>query len=149
MRRRSRDVALIAAGIALGAAAPGVARTAAGAVLGPAVFDWSRLVATPTPTGAVRQVVRRPTATLRELEIHVTTLDPGRSSHPPHTHPNEELVIVDAGTVETLSAGTWQRVGPGSVIFNASNAPHALRNVGTAPARYHVVNWSTDATPER
>jgi uncharacterized cupin superfamily protein len=105
------------------------------------------MAVTRTATGEVRSVVERPTATLRKLEMHVTTLNPGLAPHPPHTHPNEELVIIDDGIVETLSAGTWHRVGPGSIIFNASNASHALRNVGKTLARYHVVNWSTPATP--
>ena len=39
-------------------------------------------------------------------------------------------------------------MGPGSVIFNASNQLHGLRNVGTDKAIYHVVNWKTPATPE-
>lgn len=118
------------------------------AVLGPAVWDWDRIEAKKTDVGALRDLVRQPTATLDELEMHVTTLNPGLSSHPPHTHPNEELVIIREGTVEVLSDGAWKRIGPGSVVFNASNSPHALRNVGTTPATYHVINWSTPATPK-
>jgi quercetin dioxygenase-like cupin family protein len=116
-------------------------------VLGPAVFDWNAMTATKTDTGEVRSIVKQPTATLDELEMHVTTLNPGVASHPPHRHPNEELVIIDRGTVETLSSGQWKRVGPGSVIFNASNSLHALRNVGTTPAQYHVINWKSATTP--
>lgn len=141
-----REIGIALAGVALGASGLALAQRS-DAVLGPAVFDWNAMTATHTETGEVRSVVRRPTATLRELEMHVTTLNPGVASHPPHRHPNEELVIIDQGTVETLSDGKWQRVGPGSIIFNASNALHALRNVGPTPARYHVVNWSTAATP--
>jgi quercetin dioxygenase-like cupin family protein len=100
-----------------------------------------------TDVGAIRDLVRQPTATLDELEMHVTTLNPGLASHPPHTHPNEELVIVREGTVEVLNGGTWKRLGPGSVVFNASNSPHALRNIGDTPATYHVINWKTAATP--
>ena len=88
-----------------------------------------------------------PTATLEELEIHVTTLNPGIASHPPHHHPNEEIVIVRTGTVEVLTGGVWKRLGPGSIIFNASNSEHALKNVGTTPATYDVINWKTPATP--
>ena len=62
--------------------------------------------------------------------------------------PNEELIIVMQGTVETLSNGEWKRVGPGSVIFNASNQLHGLRNVGAGEAVYHVINWESAATPE-
>lgn len=118
-------------------------------LLGPAVFDWNTMVAKPTDVGALRDLVRRPTATLDELEMHVTTLNPGLSSHPPHTHPNEELVIIREGQVEVFSAGRWVRIGPGSVVFNASNDPHALRNVGATPAVYHVINWKTPATNQQ
>ncbi|MET0308443.1 MAG: cupin domain-containing protein [Sphingomonas sp.] len=116
--------------------------------LGPAVFDWNKMTVQKTDVGAIRNLIRQPTATLDELEMHITTLNPGLASHPPHQHPNEELVIIDQGTVETLSGGKWERLGPGSVIFNASNSPHALKNVGTTPATYHVINWKTAATPK-
>jgi quercetin dioxygenase-like cupin family protein len=113
----------------------------AGARLGPATFDWKEMKAVATPTGEVRSLYKGPTATLAELELHVTTLNPGDTSHPPHQHGNEELVIIREGTVETLSGGRWVRLGPGSVIFNASNSLHGLRNVGSTPAVYHVINW--------
>ncbi len=116
-------------------------------VLGPATWEWNDLTANPTDVGALRNVVRQRTATLDELEMHITTLNPGLSSHPPHTHPNEELVIIREGTVEVLSGGVWKRLGPGSIVFNASNSPHALRNVGTTPTTYFVINWRTPATP--
>jgi quercetin dioxygenase-like cupin family protein len=113
-----------------------------------AVFEWNSLVAKPNNVGAVRSVFRGPTATLKELEMHITTLNPGETSHPPHKHPNEELIVIREGTVETLSNGEWKRLGPGSVIFNASNELHGLKNVGTTAATYHVINWKTDLTPK-
>jgi XRE family transcriptional regulator, regulator of sulfur utilization len=108
-----------------------------------AVFDWDTIPVTKTEVGTVRQFFRAPTVALDELELHVTTLNPGQASHPPHQHVNEELIIVREGTVETLSNGTWKRLGPGSVIFNASNVLHGIRNVGTTPATYHVINWKS------
>jgi quercetin dioxygenase-like cupin family protein len=105
------------------------------------VFDWNAIATKQTEVGSVRQFFRNPTATLDELECHVTTLNPGLQSHPPHKHANEELVIIREGMVEVLSNGEWKKVGPGSVIFNASNQLHALKNVGTTPAVYHVINW--------
>jgi len=118
-------------------------------VLGSSVFEWNSIPAKPTAVGAVRSFFRSPTATLDELEVHVTTLNPGEASHPPHKHPNEELVIVKEGTVEALVNGEWKRVGAGSVIFNASNQLHGLKNVGTGPATYHVVNWSSPGMLEK
>ena len=148
MRITRRDMA-VASGAALATCAMAAVVQTAPARLGPAVFDWSTMAPQTTDVGAIRNLVRQPTATLDELEMHVTTLNTGRASHPPHTHPNEELVIVREGTVEVLNGGAWKRIGPGSVIFNASNSPHALRNVGATPATYHVINWKTSATPAR
>jgi quercetin dioxygenase-like cupin family protein len=96
----------------------------------------------------VRSFFKARTATLDELEMHVTTLEPGKTSHAPHRHPNEELIIVKQGTVEALSNGEWKRAGPGSVIFNASNQLHGLRNVGSDEAIYHVINWKSAAAPD-
>ena len=112
-------------------------------VMQSSIFDWNAVPARPTDVGAVRQFFRSPTATLDELELHVTTLKPGVASHAPHKHPNEELIIVREGTVEALVNGEMKRVGPGSVIFNASNQMHALKNVGDVQAVYHVINWSS------
>ncbi len=123
------------------------AAPAAASVMGSKVFDWNAMVDKPNKTGSVRTVCNTPTATLENLEIHISTLNPGMMPHPPHKHPNEELIILRQGTVETLSNGEWIRVGPGSVIFNGSNQPHGFRNVGTEPAIYHVVNVKTAATP--
>ena len=142
LTRRDVIVALLAAGTTCGlfaAAKPGL--------IGSSVYDWNAMKVTKTNVGEVRQVFKGPTATLDELEMHVTTLNPGEASHPPHHHPNEELIILRQGTIETLSKGKWVRVGPGSVILNGSNDEHGLRNVGTDQAIYHVVNWKTATTP--
>lgn len=105
------------------------------------VFDWTTLDARATHIGARRDVMRAPTPTLDELEMHITTLDVGQVSHPPHRHPEEELLIVKDGTVETLQNGRASRLGPGSIIFHSSNDLHNIRNAGTTPATYHVIQW--------
>jgi quercetin dioxygenase-like cupin family protein len=111
-------------------------------VMGPTVFNWNDMKPEKTATGEVRHLCNSPTATVDRLEMHVTTLNPGQTSHPPHRHLNEELIIIREGDCETLSNGNWVKVGPGSVVFNASNSLHGFRNVGTTPAVYHVINWS-------
>lgn len=112
-------------------------------VMGSSVFDWTKIEATPNKTGAVRRFFQAPTATLDELECHVTTLNPGESPHAPHRHPDEEVIIVKEGTVESLVAGQKHRLGPGSIIFQAANQEHAIRNVGPTPATYHVLKWNS------
>ena len=146
MRITRRDITIAAVAVAGGWSLAALAQTAP-QILGPAVWDWTAMEAKKTDVGELRSLIRQPTATLSELEMHITTLNPGLASHPPHKHPNEELVIVREGTVEVLNGGTWKRLGPGSIIFNASNSEHALKNVGDTPATYFVVNWKTPATP--
>jgi quercetin dioxygenase-like cupin family protein len=143
--RRDVFVAVVAMGVALSARA-GVDE--AGKLIGASVYDWNSIAARKTDVGEVRSFFRGPTATLAELEVHVTTLNPGKESHPPHKHPNEEMIIVREGTVECLVAGEWKRVGAGSVIFSASNVLHGIRSVGDGPATYHVINFRTEKTPK-
>jgi len=138
--RRDVLVAMLGAGLTLSAV---TALDARRAVMGSMIFDWNSFEAKPNKTGAVRTVVQQPTATLDELEIHITTLNPGESPHAPHQHPDEELVVVKEGTVESLVNGQLRQVGPGSIIFQAANQMHSIRNVGSGPATYHVIKWNS------
>jgi mannose-6-phosphate isomerase-like protein (cupin superfamily) len=112
-------------------------------LMGSTVFDWNTIEAKPTKVGSVRNFFRAPTATLDELECHVTTLNAGEASHAPHQHPDEEIVIVREGTLEVFFNGQTQKAGPGSVIFLASNQMHGVRNIGTSAASYHVIRWNS------
>jgi quercetin dioxygenase-like cupin family protein len=109
-------------------------------------FDYSAIKAVKTKVGEKRQFVDAPTKTLDNLEIHETSLNPGESAHPPHQHPEEELTVVRQGTVEVLVNGELKRVGPGSVVFQASNNLHSIKNVGTTVAIYHAIKWKTAKT---
>lgn len=138
LHRRDLAVALSAAAVVL--AAGSAARSAPG-ILTSAVFEWKAMKAEPTSAGEVRRVFRSRTATLDELECHITTLNAGAASHAPHTHANEEVLIVREGNVELFYKGEWHPAGPGSVIFLTGTDPHGIRNVGTTPATYHVLAW--------
>jgi XRE family transcriptional regulator, regulator of sulfur utilization len=138
--RRDITVAVVAIGATLGVTAFAASNIP---LMGSAAFEWSAMPVSQDGTKSVRSFFKAPTATLDELEVHVTTLPAGELSHPAHQHPNEELVIVKEGTVEVLVNGQLRRVGPGSVIFNASNQMHSLRNVGNSAATYHVINWKS------
>jgi quercetin dioxygenase-like cupin family protein len=106
------------------------------------VYPWSTADTKPNDWGAVRQVMQTPTPTLGELEIHISTLNPGKSPHAPHQHEHEELLIVKDGTLETFQSGATRRVGPGGIIFQASNELHNVTNVGQTPATYFVIGWT-------
>ena len=118
-------------------------------VMTSSVWDWNKIAVEDAKYGSKRQFFRVATPTLKELECHVTTLNPGQSPHAPHKHPAEEVLVVREGTVEVLNNGEYKRVGPGSVIFQASNQMHTIKNVGDTPATYHVFQWISEKTPAK
>jgi quercetin dioxygenase-like cupin family protein len=138
--RRDIVAGLVAAGITL--ACVSVAQEP-GRLLDSTAWKWDELKPTRTEVGELRAVVRQPTRTLDELEMHITTLNPHTASHKPHTHPNEEMVIVKEGTLQAHVNGKEVVVGPGSVLFYASMQPHAVQNIGDTPATYFVINWAS------
>jgi quercetin dioxygenase-like cupin family protein len=116
--------------------------------MGSTVIDWEKLPVKPTQVGERRELFDHPTATFTNFEGHVTTINPGEVAHPPHRHPDEEMVIIKTGTLEVTINGVAQRAGAGSVFFYASNDLHGMRNVGPAPATYFVFRFITAATPK-
>jgi XRE family transcriptional regulator, regulator of sulfur utilization len=144
MTTRTLTLALALAAAAGVAAA--VQRPADGLLMKSALFTWESVPERPTEQGARRTVFAAPTATLDELEYHTTTLKPGASPHAPHTHQNEELLIIKDGEVEAYVNGEWKPAPTGSLVFFASMVPHTVRNRGTVPATYHVVNWAALGT---
>jgi len=93
-----------------------------------------------TPNNAeIRDVLKGRLATGESLEVHQTTLLPGRAPHPPHRHQHSEMWLIREGTVEITVNGTNYRLGPGSVGFVESNDEHGIKNVGTTSATYFVV----------
>jgi quercetin dioxygenase-like cupin family protein len=115
-------------------------------MMGSAVFKWEDLPAKVSPNGERRDVANHATPTLDVFECHITTLNPGKASHEPHRHAQEELIIMKEGTVEVHINGKTQVAGVGSTFFYASNDAHRVLNVGEGRATYWVINLATKAT---
>ncbi|HEY4380046.1 MAG TPA: cupin domain-containing protein [Acidobacteriaceae bacterium] len=115
-------------------------------VLNSTIVNWDSLIAKPSAAGSSRAVFDNPTPTLPKLESHITTLNPGMESHPPHHHPWEEMILIKEGHLEVQINGIKHAAGPGSLLFFASHDPHNLKNVGTTPATYYVMVFATDRT---
>lgn len=134
-----RDFTVAALAILVTAAVATFAQNVAKPMMHSSVFLWNSLKAEPTKVGERRGVFDAPTPALAELEMHVTTLNPGESPHPPHRHAAEELMIVKEGTLEALQGDRTNIVEVGGIIFEASNELHGLRNIGTNRATYYVL----------
>jgi quercetin dioxygenase-like cupin family protein len=114
--------------------------------LGSKIFKWEEMPLRQTAIGERRDVSDNPTSTLQVFECHITTLNPGQASHPPHRHATEELIIMKEGTVEVHINGNLSPAGPGSTLFYSSMDTHRVRNIGQGRATYFVVNLATAAT---
>jgi (S)-ureidoglycine aminohydrolase len=110
---------------------------------GSQVVCWEDLAFHATETGGRRQPFDRATAMVPRFEMHVTTLNAGLASHPPHTHRAAEMVLMLRGDAMMTIGGTQQAASAGDVIFLESEVPHALDNTGPGPAEYFAFQWQT------
>jgi quercetin dioxygenase-like cupin family protein len=140
-----RALPLLAFGLLMSSSAPAATPSNA-SPLGSRIFHFAELAPRPTAVGLRRDVAAQPTATLARFQAHITTLNPGLSSHAAHQHALEEMIVVKEGTLEVTINGRSERAGPGSVLFYASNDFHHLTNVGDTPATYLVLNFGTALT---
>jgi quercetin dioxygenase-like cupin family protein len=95
--------------------------------------------------GESRQVLAGVLPTGEYLAMHETVLPAGQMPHPPHKHRNSELLCIQEGKLTYYNDGVPEPVGPGGVIFTASNVMHGLKNVGDTPAKYFVIEISRGA----
>ena len=82
-----------------------------------------------------------PTDQLNGLCVGMCVLEPGTSPHPPHTHPEEEFMIVASGTGEIFCAGKTTQVGPGSIMYCDGNVLHGIKNTGNVPMTFYWSKW--------
>jgi hypothetical protein len=134
--RRDLFVAVILSFIA--GAGLSLAATTGKPIMRSSVFNWADLKVVPTKVGEKRSVFDNPTLALANLECHISTLNPGEFAHPPHRHPDEELIILKEGTLAAFQVDHTNIVNAGGIIFEASNELHNMQNVGTTPATYYV-----------
>ena len=83
-----------------------------------------------------------PTDQLSGMCTGMAVLEPGASPHPPHRHPEEELLIIAAGTGEIECDGKVTTVGPGAIMYCAGDVLHGIVNTGPVPMTFYWSKWS-------
>src|SRR5436190_16394056 len=106
------------------------------------VYYWNKLEPIKEDTRIRRQVLEGKTFALENLEIHASTLEPGKAPHPPHTHSDqEELMIVKEGQVKITSNGQSKILGLGSIAFAIPGDEHGIENAGNTQATYYILKF--------
>ncbi|MBS1566583.1 MAG: cupin domain-containing protein [Bacteroidetes bacterium] len=108
---------------------------------GSQMIDWNTLVAKTTDKGESRPIFDRPSAMFARFEIHATLLNAGKESHAPHTHREEEAMLLMDGFATGNIDGKDQTVSIGDFILMRPNIPHNIKNTGTVPCWYYAMKW--------
>jgi|GEM_PF-196494 len=109
---------------------------------GPPIFlDWTEMQMKPTDKGESRQIFNRPVAWLSKIDMHATTLNEGQISHPPHTHRNEEIILMRSGNVQMYIGGKYYPAKAGDIVFLTSGTPHNLANKTNGRCEYFALQW--------
>ena len=105
------------------------------------ILDWNDLKTANTGKGYRRDFFNRPTSHLAQFEMHTTALNAGEESHLPHTHVQEEIILILRGHVEMYINGDRYNASAGDVVFLSSRIPHALTNTGEEQCEYFAFQW--------
>lgn len=105
------------------------------------IKNWNEVIFKPHERGGVRSFFERPTAMLKRMEMHVTTLNAGLKSHDPHKHQAKEIIVMMEGNTEMLVGEKFFKGKEGSVYFLESNVLHGIKNEGTTPCSYFAIQF--------
>lgn len=104
-------------------------------------IDWKEVAFKSHDKGGIRRMFDRATAMTKRFEMHVTTLNEGLWSHPPHTHRAAEILLVVESTTQESISDTLHAATVGDLIFLESNVPHALKNTGKGACMYFAFQF--------
>jgi quercetin dioxygenase-like cupin family protein len=92
--------------------------------------------------GRIALYLKGQTAGTRDFVVGQLQLNPGLEPHPIHKHPEEEVLIVASGKGEISCDGKTTKVGAGSVMYTAPNAPHGIKNTGDEVLTFYFVKFT-------
>ncbi|MFD2570809.1 cupin domain-containing protein [Spirosoma soli] len=104
-------------------------------------LDWNDVAFQPHDKGGVRKMFDRSTAMTRRFEMHVTTLNKGLWSHPPHTHAAAEILLMVDNSAQERINGQLHPATVGDLIFLESNVPHAIQNTSQGSCTYFAFQF--------
>ncbi|WP_343694594.1 cupin domain-containing protein [Flavobacterium sp.] len=74
-----------------------------------------------------------------ENTLKMSIVEPGKSTHAPHKHIEEELFYILEGTAEFYLDGKTITAGPNTSLYCPSNVEHGIKNAGNTDLKYLVI----------
>ncbi|WDF45568.1 cupin domain-containing protein [Chryseobacterium sp. KACC 21268] len=75
----------------------------------------------------------------QENTLKMSIVAPGKSTHPPHRHPEEELFYILEGTATFYLDGKTVEVRPNTSLYCPPNSEHGISNSGINDLKYLVI----------
>ena len=135
METRRDAIAMMSTALFAAGAEPGIAKT------GPWIKGLEDAQHREPPFGEAHIYFKGETDQLRLLELLRVRLNPGQSPHPPHQHPEEELLLVVEGEGEFVLDGEASSCSAGTMLYAAPGHLHGINNTGSEPLTLHVFKW--------
>jgi quercetin dioxygenase-like cupin family protein len=111
-----------------------------GATLKSAVVSAAKVTPEGAAPGAKAFVeFNGPTGQLAALAAGFVTLEPGAKPHPPHQHPEEEIMIVGEGAGEYSINGVVTQVKVGDMLYVEGNVLHGVLNTGKTRMTFYFM----------
>ena len=123
------------------AALQAMAGAAVAAKIPNAIMDQGKAKVTHEPFGDLRVYLDGSTDQLKAMTFGSLQLKPGMTPHPPHEHPEEEIMIVTEGTGEITVDGKVTKVAPGTSMYCAAGKLHGIVNTGKTTLLFYFFKW--------
>jgi len=74
-----------------------------------------------------------------ENTLKMSIVEPGKSTHAPHHHPEEEFFYILEGKAKFYLDGKTVEAGPNTSLYCPPNAEHGISNAGDKDLKYLVI----------
>ncbi len=106
------------------------------------IFNIDDIPLKKTEKGGRRDFMNQSTSMLQRLELHITYLNEGLESHPPHRHNAEEIILILDGSAKESIDGLWYLGSKKEFFFLPSNSFHGIKNSGLGQNSYFAFQFN-------
>jgi quercetin dioxygenase-like cupin family protein len=95
------------------------------------------------PFGDHRVYFEGSTGQLKAMTAGSLLLKPGASPHPPHTHDEEEFILIAEGSGEISIDGKPSPAAAGAIMYCAAGKLHGITNTGKTLLLFYYFKWKS------